>query len=226
MGLIIESHGASGYQKPANSSQERIEYACPVIQDGEKINVNLVDRGHVEAAFGPILGKFTSDSKIIFSGCNVIEVGKNFEEKAKILKKVADNFELTNGSIYASEDVSGELLRGFFAQPAITQGSSSRMNFARCTTQILAPLSLPVLAAKQWMANDGYLIRVTAQSDGTKIYQLYQDRFTNARNNRMPSGKLHFTFTEKNTSKLADTIPEDEVLTEPEKEDTHQRNKR
>lgn len=136
--------------------------------------VKLLDNKAIKETFGPVIGHFSKNARIIFDGCEIL-TGGTLEDKKSRMEKVAKNFDLTNGSLYLNEtdgNSSTELIR----QPFWEQ-SDPLMKTCVGMWQGLAPLAYPIIYIKDYFSlNRGHLAEI---KDG-KLVEMQEDRMKRA----------------------------------------------
>jgi hypothetical protein len=69
---------------------------------GETMDVYLSRERSVREAFGPVIGRFSPQGRIVFSGCEIASKGA-IPEKFALMKRIARLFGLADGSLYANQ---------------------------------------------------------------------------------------------------------------------------
>lgn len=210
-GLYIMSHGSSKkhLEKASKKSStlvtadERMEenkffYSQISSEDG-RFKVNLASSSSVNKVFMPIIGKFTSGAKIIINGCQTIESGSE-RQKLIRMKQIADNFKLSDGSLYMNKTYGINAVSGILGQPFYEQ-SGAIDKLTTMATQAIWPITLPVYwIIDKFVANQGYLLRVR-DSEAS----LSKDHQFNAARNKRSLGEQQGEFMTLEFEKIDDS---------------------
>ena len=178
-GLVIQSHGRPGYQIGTRDF---------------KFYLDLRNEEEVHRVFSAVIGKFQPHAKIIFSGCD-LAAGAGTYANTSALIRISKNFGLSSGTIYANQTI-GEMGEDIFDnQPARDQPTISQALKTAIHPYLKAILALDLHGSSAPPSNEGYLLSVNTNSDGTRSYVLNKDDFLNSEMNSLPSGEKVATAT-------------------------------
>jgi hypothetical protein len=71
-----------------------------LLNESGKFNVDL--KKDIPSVFGPLIGRFGKNAKIVFAGCSVLEA-MNRAEAEEALRQMAADFRLDSGVLYANQ---------------------------------------------------------------------------------------------------------------------------
>jgi len=189
--LYVMSHGSNQNltlsrkdQKnysPRNAALVNKKFVPVIVNEREDFYVELNDPASFNKVFEPIVGRFSDGAKILFTGCNTIEHGSP-EEKLQVMKKVAKNFGLTNGTIYMNETQGALLTRSAFQQPFYEQNTLGEKTLT-LLMQAFPWATVPALAVLENRSNRGYTLTVKGPEA-----RLDKDTFFNAEKGKAPTG--------------------------------------
>jgi hypothetical protein len=187
-GMLVLSHGSSGGSGwPGSNATGQIPkepyYFSRIQSQTDEVDVDLVNEGSVHSVFGPILSNWAPGAKILFTGCAPIAIGSESEKKI-IMRRIAQNFQLTDGAIYMNETDSHLPFRQTFGQPFYTQPSLLAKT-VNLVLQGASPAMVPVGILLQGVSNRGYTYKIKPGVGD----QIFVDHYLNAEANAEATGE-------------------------------------
>lgn len=175
--LIVDSHGMSFDE---SATDPRNPFKVLLGNESSKFFLLLSDRKSVESIFRPIVGRFASGAKIIFTGCFLLAFG-NERDKFQMMSNIAQSFGLKDGGIYMNESAGTTQTEIYFAQPADAGGASEMVKW-RKLFQLGAVVMLPLMwYSEHYEFNQGHFFRIhSSQAKGLSSARMTASTFDRA----------------------------------------------
>lgn len=185
-GLYILSHGNGGYipNRRVQEPEKPSAYHSNLYNESGKFLVNLMDPKSVEAAFGPVVGRFNPGAHVVIDACETIADGSE-EVKLARMEDVAAAFGLEEGALYMSDINNMAFTDLYVRTPFYAERSSLLNNFSSFVIQSFSGITYPVgIGVELLLRNSGFTM--VRDKNGS---QLYTDNLYRARTGGDPLGE-------------------------------------
>lgn len=144
-------------------------------------DIELLNVRQMKTVFGGLAGRFHSQSKVIFSACDLIAIGDSPQEKLRYMAEVSQSIGLEEGSVFMSDVMTHTGIRTVFDQPPTHQPGVLKLIYG--AAWVLMPITYPYfLITDRLIFNKGYTVVIK-----NGFASLYADNLFNAEMNPLPA---------------------------------------